>query len=109
METIFPLKSRNYKVSAAVGVSTAVLSPVRAILDPGAGPNLVRASVLPDDRERYRVLGEPTLNTVCAGGRRLRQKGTITMIVEIDRLQIKSRLRDWLPIVYSGAYLSIST
>jgi hypothetical protein len=91
METIFPLKSRNYKVSAAVGVSTSVLSPVRAIMDTGAGPNLVRASIPPDDWERYRVLGEPTLNIVGAGGRRLQQKGTVTMIVEIGRLQIKSR------------------
>jgi hypothetical protein len=90
METIFPLKSRNYKVSAAVGVSTAVISPVRAILDTGAGPNLVRASILTDDWERYRVLGEPTLNIVGAGGRRLRQKGTVSMIVEVGRLQIKS-------------------
>jgi hypothetical protein len=90
METIFPLKSRNYKVSAAVGVSPAVLPPVRAIRDTGAGPNLVPASTLPDDWERYRVLGEPTLNIVGSGGRRLWQKGTITMIVEIGRLQIKS-------------------
>jgi hypothetical protein len=90
-ETIFPLKSRNYKVSAVVGVSTAVLSPARAILDTGAGPNLVRASILPDDWERYRVLCEPTLNSFGAGGRRLRQEGTVTMIVEIGRLQIKSR------------------
>jgi hypothetical protein len=51
----------------------------------------VRASILPDDWERYRVLGETTLNIVGAGGRRMRQKGTITMIVEIGRLQIKSR------------------
>jgi hypothetical protein len=91
METIFPLKSRNYKVSTAVGVSTTVLSHVRAILDTIAGPNLVRASILPDDWEQYRVLGEPTLNIVGAGGRRLWQKGTVTMIVEIGRLQIKSR------------------
>jgi Retroviral aspartyl protease len=90
METVFPLKSRNYKVSAAVGVSPAVLSPVRAILDTGAGPNLVRASILPADWERYRVLGELTLNIFGAGGRRLRQKGTVTMVVEIGRLHIKS-------------------
>jgi hypothetical protein len=72
-----------------VGVSPAVLSPVRAIFYTGAGPNLVRASILPDDWEIYRVLGEPAPNVVGAGGRHLRQKGT--MIVEIGRLQIKSR------------------
>jgi hypothetical protein len=90
METIFSLKSRNYKVSATVGVFTAVLSPVHAILDTGAVLNMMPASILPDDWERNRVLGEPTLNIVVAGGRRLRQKGTVKVIVEIGRLQIKS-------------------
>jgi hypothetical protein len=41
--------------------------------------------------EQYRVLGEPTVNVVGAGGRRLRQKGTVTMYVEIGGLRIKTR------------------
>jgi hypothetical protein len=85
METVFPLNSRNYKVSAAVSVSTAVHPSVRAILDTGAEPNLVRASILPDYWERYRFLGEPTLNIVGAGGRRLRQKGTVTTFLFINK------------------------
>jgi hypothetical protein len=74
-----------------VGISTAVLSTVRAILDAVAGPNPIRASILPDDWERYRALGEPTLDIFVAGGRWLRQKGTCTMIVEIYCLKIESR------------------
>jgi hypothetical protein len=58
-ELFFPLKSRNYKVSATVGVTTVVARPVRAILDTGAGPNLVRAELLPQDWERYRVTSDP--------------------------------------------------
>ena len=52
--------SRNYKVSATVGVSTVVATPVFAILDTGAGPNLVREDVLPEDWLRYRVAGDTT-------------------------------------------------
>jgi hypothetical protein len=81
MDVIFPLISRNYKVSASVGDTTAVLSPVRAILDTGTGPNLIRATVLPEDWERYRVFGAPTLNIVGEDGRRLRQSGKITLHV----------------------------
>ena len=91
MNAIFPLKSRNYKVSASVGVNTAVISPVRAILDTGAGPNLIRATVLPEDWERYRVFGAPTLNIVGAGGRRLRQSGTVTLHVEIGGIKLRAR------------------
>jgi hypothetical protein len=49
MDAIFPLKSRNEKVSASVGVTTAVLSPVRAFLDTWAGLDMIRATVLPED------------------------------------------------------------
>jgi Retroviral aspartyl protease len=91
MDVIFPVKSRNYKVSASVGVTTAVLSPVRAILDTGAGPNMIRATVLPEDWERYRVFGAPTLNIVGAGGRRLRQSGTTTLHVEIGGIKFRAR------------------
>jgi hypothetical protein len=71
VETVYSLATRNYKVSATVGVTTAVSSPVRAILDTGTGPNLVREEVLPEDWERHRITGEPECHIVSAGGRRL--------------------------------------
>jgi hypothetical protein len=46
LDQVCLLASRNYKVSATVGVSTVVATPVYAILDTGAGPNLVREDVL---------------------------------------------------------------
>jgi Retroviral aspartyl protease len=72
-----------------VGVSTVVATPVRAILDTGAGPNLVRAEILPTDWEKYRVAGAPTLQIVGAGGRRLKQSGAILLHVEICGLKIR--------------------
>jgi hypothetical protein len=38
VKVVRPLSTRNYKVSATVGVSATVLIPVSAILDTGAGP-----------------------------------------------------------------------
>jgi hypothetical protein len=42
VELVCPLATSNYKVSATVGVSSTILTPVSAILDTGAGPNLIR-------------------------------------------------------------------
>jgi Retroviral aspartyl protease len=74
-----------------VGVSTVIVTAVRAILDTGAGPNLVREYLLPEDWERYRLTDEPRFNVVGAGGKRLRQKGVISMFVELGRLRVKAR------------------
>ena len=71
MDQVFLMVSRNYKVSATVGVSTVVATPVFAILDTGAGPNLVREDVLPEDWLRYRVAGDTTYQVIGAGGRSL--------------------------------------
>jgi uncharacterized protein YmfQ (DUF2313 family) len=88
MDAILSLISRNCKASATVGVTTAVHSTVRPILDIEAGPNIIKATVLLEDWERYRVFGAPTLNIVGAGGRRLRQSGTIKLHVEIGGIKL---------------------
>jgi hypothetical protein len=44
VEVVCSLATRNYKVSATVGTSATVLRPVSAILDTGAGTNLIRES-----------------------------------------------------------------
>jgi gag-polyprotein putative aspartyl protease len=90
-EFVFPLKSRNYKVSATVGVTTVVARPIRAILDTGAGPNLVRAELLPQDWERYRVTSDPRREIVGSGGRRLKQLGVVVLHVELGRLRVRCR------------------
>jgi hypothetical protein len=74
LDQVWVLASRNYKVSATVGVSTVVATPVYAILDTGAGTNLVREDVLPEDWKRYRVTEEPSFQVVRASGRPLPQR-----------------------------------
>jgi hypothetical protein len=49
-ESGFRLATRNYKISATVGVTTVITTPLRAIIDTGAGPNLIREKgVVPED------------------------------------------------------------
>ena len=51
MEPVYLMKSRNYKFVVSVGVSNSALAPVVAVLDTGAGPNLIREDVLPPNWE----------------------------------------------------------
>jgi hypothetical protein len=90
VEVGFPLATRNYKVSATVGVSSTVLTPVSAILYTGAGPNLIRETVLPEDWERYRIPGLPAFHIVGAGGRRLLQNGNIALTVQFGTLKVQA-------------------
>jgi hypothetical protein len=85
------MKSRNYKVSATVGVSTVVMKTIRAILDNGAGPNLMREDLMTEDWERHRVPGEPRYNIVGAGGRRLKQRRMLDLYVELGGIRVKAR------------------
>ena len=40
-ETVQLFRSRNYKLSASLGVNSHTLRPLTVVLDTGAGPNLV--------------------------------------------------------------------
>ena len=91
VEVVCSLATRNYKVSATVGVSATVLRPVSAILDTGAGPNLIKETALPEDWERYRIPGPPAFHIVGAGGRRLLQKGNITLTVQLGTIKVQAR------------------
>jgi hypothetical protein len=68
-----------------------VLTPVSVILDTGAGPNLIREKVLPEDWKRYRIPGPPEFHIVGAGGRRLLQKGNITLTVQLGTIKVHAR------------------
>jgi hypothetical protein len=65
--------------------------PVRAILDTGTGPNLIREEILPEDWERSRLSGTPAYQIIGAGGLPLRQRGVITMHVQLETLRVQSR------------------
>ena len=84
------LRTDHYKVIVLIGCHRMVMHSVEAVLDTGAGPNLVRESMLPSDWRRYassaakhpriRDANNRRLNVECVvslhlniGGQRLRQ------------------------------------
>jgi hypothetical protein len=88
VEVVCSLATRNYKVSATVSASATVLRPVSAILDTRSGPNLIRKK---SSWECYRIPGPPEFHIVGAGGRRLLQKGSITLIVQLGTIKVQAR------------------
>jgi Retroviral aspartyl protease len=68
-----------------------VSTPVYAILDTGAGPNLVREDVLPEDWLRYRVAVDTTYQVIGASGRSLPQSRVVTLSVQLGRLRAQAR------------------
>jgi hypothetical protein len=110
VESVFPLLSRNYKVSATVDVTPVVATPLRAILDTGAGTNLIREEALKEDWERYRIADAPAFKIVGAGERRLNQKVFVTLFVQLGNFRTKARffsLLDWPLTVLCAASSSI--
>jgi hypothetical protein len=82
-ESVHLFQSRNYKLYCSFGVSKAVLFPVRAVLDTGAGPNLVREDILPKDWERWRVPNIPLPRITNASGKQILAKGVIVLYVHL--------------------------
>jgi Retroviral aspartyl protease len=72
-------------------LTTVITTPLRAILDTGAGPNLIREEVLPQDWSRYRVADARLYNIVGAGGKRLLQKGAISLFLQVGNLRTQAR------------------
>jgi hypothetical protein len=82
-ESVHLFQSRNYKIYCSVGVSKAVLFPVRAVLDTGAGPKLVREDILPKYLERWRVPNVPLPRITNASGQQIIAKGVIVLYVQL--------------------------
>jgi hypothetical protein len=69
----------------------AVQRQQRCIFDTGAVPNIVHLRVLPDSWESYRIEDAPPVNLIGAGGRRIHQRGTVSLHVEIGRLRVRAQ------------------
>jgi hypothetical protein len=79
-------QSQNYKVCVSLGLTTACLIPVRAVLDTGAGPNLVRADALPTGLERLFIPGQVLPRVSNASGRRMPFKGVVPLVLRVGDL-----------------------
>ena len=56
---------------------------MRAVLDTGAGPNLVREDILPKDWDRWRVPNIPLPRITNASGKKILAKGVIVLYVQL--------------------------
>jgi hypothetical protein len=80
-------KSRNYKLCVSLGVSTTVLSPVRAVFDTGAGPNIVRDDILPKGWERILIPSQPLPRIINASGKRIPVRGVVLLHLQVGDLR----------------------
>ena len=84
-------QSRNYKLCVSLGVRSAVLAPVRAVFDTGAGPNLVRDDLLPRGWESLLVPDQPLPRITNASGKRMPVKGVIVLYIQVGGLRTRVR------------------
>jgi hypothetical protein len=89
--TVTLFQSRNYKLRVSVGVSRAVVAPVKAVFDTGAGPNLVREGILPKGWERFLIWNQPLPSINNASGKRMPIRGVITLYVQVGDLITRVR------------------
>jgi Retroviral aspartyl protease len=83
-ESVHIFQSRNNKLYFSVGVSKAVLYSERAVLDTGAGPNLVREDILPKNWERWRVPNKPLHRITNARDKQILAKEVIVLYVQLS-------------------------
>jgi hypothetical protein len=67
------------------------MAPSAPYWTPARGPTLIREEILPEDWERSRLSGTSAYQIIGAGGRPLRQRGVITMHVQLGTLRVQSR------------------
>jgi hypothetical protein len=79
-------QSHNYKSCVSLCLNPRVVTPVRAFLDTGAGPNLVREDVLPRKWERALIPGLFLHRFNNASGRRMPVKGVVSLVTQVGKL-----------------------
>lgn len=77
------LSSFNYKVEASIGPDIQTLRPVLTVLDTGAGPNLIRADLLPPAALEACDKDREVVNLSSASNHRLETLGVLHLTVKI--------------------------
>ena len=82
------LKKLNYKVNVTVGRTSEIMFPVKAVLDTGAGPNIISLRRLPAAwQSLIKPVKDPGL--VTASRQSLPVHGTILLTLRIGQLQMR--------------------
>lgn len=87
-ETVQLFKSRNYKLSASLGMTSQTLHPLTVVLDTGAGPNLVDKRWLPSSWHD-RIQPSPVANLSAAANQPIPVIGVILLHVRLGDLCTK--------------------
>ena len=77
------LSAFNYKILASVGIDRRPLVRYLTVLDTGAGPNLIRADMLPDHGIRTLDKKRKIVNLASASNHRLEKEGILNIVVKL--------------------------
>ena len=89
-ETINLLRTDHYKIMVLLGCNRQVMHTANAVLDTGAGPNLVRESSLPKDWRKHarQALELPRIHD--ANNRQLRVEGVVNLHLDIGGQSLRT-------------------
>ena len=73
----------NYKIQACIGPSIDQVERCTTVLDTGAGPNLVKSSLLTTETLKTMKHDQQIVNLAGAGGHRLKPLGIVTLTVKV--------------------------
>ena len=84
------LRADHYKVTVLMGCNLIQMQTVDAVLDTGAGPNVIRESLLPHGWQRYaqRATNLPRIRD--ANNRRLNVEGILPMILDMGSQRFRA-------------------
>ena len=84
------LRADHYKVTVLMGCNLIQMQTVDAVLDTGAGPNVIRESLLPHGWQRYaqRATSLPRIRD--ANNRRLNVEGILPMILDMGSQRFRA-------------------
>jgi hypothetical protein len=84
-------KSLNYKLCVSLGVSLTLLSPVRAVFDTGASPNIVVDDIFPKGWERILILSQQLPRITNAIGKRMPVWVVVLLHLQVGDLRTRVR------------------
>lgn len=83
------LSTVNYKVEAELGPTVSTCRPVLTVFDTGAGPNLIRADLLPPELLERADRRRDVVNLASASNHRLKTKGIVTLTVRLGDFTVR--------------------
>jgi hypothetical protein len=101
-ENALVMNSReNYKISVLIGIDEGPFEPMIAVLDTGAGPNLIRVDVLPKDwKARQIIINEPKRRIQDANGNHATALATVRLACTVGTLETQAIFWYWKKWLY---------